>query len=208
MMSKTHLAVGVGSALIATMPVGLKLCFISVIGGAIGGVIPDSDILDNDCNSKALLKQVAAGSMFTTCVLLADKFLNVGICSEVFLRNHTNLVFGLILFFLLYIFGILQEHRRFTHSFLAIALYSFAISCIYPPLTIPFMVGYFSHIVLDLFNKKKVQLFYPFKSGFCFGICYANKIMNKVLMYLGVVVSFVMILYGLIPNFNQIFSIF
>ncbi len=70
------------------------------------------------------------------------------------------------------------------------------------------MVGYFSHIVLDLFNKKKVQLFYPFKSGFCFGICYANKTMNKGLMYLGVVVSFVMILYGLIPNFNQIFSIF
>ena len=208
MMSKTHLAVGVGSALIATMPVGLKLCCISVIGGALGGIIPDSDILDNDCNSKALLKQVAAGSMFTTGILLVDKFFNTRICSEVFLRNHTNLVFGLVLFLGLYIFGIIQEHRRFTHSILAMVLYSFAILCIYPPFAKPFLASYFSHILIDLLNKKKVQIFYPFKSGFCFGICYSNKMINKGLMYLGVIVSFVLILHGLIPNFNQMFLLF
>ena len=98
-------------------------------------------------------------------------------------------------------FGFFQEHRKFTHSFLAMLLYTFAVFCIYPPFAKPFLIGYFSHIIIDLLNKKKVQIFSPLEFGICFGICYANKLGNKILMYCGLVVSSILLLYGFITFF-------
>jgi inner membrane protein len=197
MMSKTHLAIGVGSALAVTLPVEPKLCCIATIGGLLGGIIPDNDILDNDYTGDALLGQVLGGGIIAG-ILFLDKILNFGICNELFSRSSINLIFGLILFIGLYIFGFFQEHRKFTHSFLAMILYSFAILCIYPPITKTFMIGYLSHIIIDLFNKKNVQIFFPLKFGICFGFCYANKLGNKILMYCGLVVSVFLLLYGFI----------
>ena len=197
MMSKTHLMLGVGSALITTLPVEPKLCCIATIGGLLGGIVPDNDILDNDYTGDAILGQVLAGSI-TAGILFLDKIFKIGICNELFSRSLINLIFGLVLFMGLYIFGFFQEHRKFTHSFLAMVLYSFAVLCIYPPLAKPFLIGYLSHIIIDLFNKKKVQIFYPFKAGICFGVCYSNKLGNKMLMYCGLVVSCILLLYGLL----------
>lgn len=197
MMSKTHITMGVASALVATLPIGPKLCYITTIGGLLGGVVPDNDILDNDYTGDAIFGQVSA-VVVTAGILLLDKILNGGICNELFSRNLISLIFGLILFIGLYIFGIFQEHRKFTHSFFAMLLYSFAVFCIYPPFAKPFFIGYLSHIIIDLFNKKKVQIFWPLKNGICFKLCYANKIGNKILMYCGLVVSCVLLLFGLI----------
>lgn len=197
MMSKTHLMVGLGSALVATLPVGPKLCCIATIGGLLGGIVPDNDILDNDYTGDAILGQVLAGSIIAG-ILFLDKIFEFGICNELFSRSLINLLFGLVLFIGLYIFGFFQEHRKFTHSFFAMILYSFAVWCIYPPLAKPFLIGYLSHIIIDLFNKKKVQIFSPFKVGICFGVCYANKLGNKILMYCGLVVSSILLLYGLV----------
>ena len=197
MMSTTHLMVGLGSALIATLPDEPKLCCIATIGGLLGGIIPDNDILDNDYTGDAILGQILAGSI-TAGILFFDKILEIGICNELFSRSLINLIFGLVLFIALYVLGYFQKHRKFTHSFFAMILYSFAIFCIYPPFAKPFMIGYLSHIIIDLFNKKKVQIFSPFKYGICFGLCYANKLGNKILMYCGLVVSGILLLYGFI----------
>lgn len=197
MMSKTHLTVGVGSALATTLPFGPKSCLIAILGGVIGGILPDNDILDNDYTGDAVLGQVLA-AFITGSILFIDKILKIGICNELFSRSLINLIFGITLFIALYIYGIFQEHRKFTHSFLALILYSFSIVCIYPPLVIPFMVGYLSHIIIDLFNKRKVLIFYPFKFGICFKLCYANKIGNKVLMYCGLILSCILLVYGLL----------
>ena len=60
------------------------------------------------------------------------------------------------------------------------------------------MAGYISHIIIDLLNKKNVQVFFPIGKGFCFGLCYANKLGNKVLMYGGLGISILLLLYGFI----------
>lgn len=197
MMSKTHLTVGIASALTTILPTEGKICCIAVIGGALGGIVPDNDILDNDNTGDALLGQFLAG-LITVGILFLDKIFKIGVCDELFSRSMINLIFGLVLFIGLYIFGFFQEHRKFTHSFMAMLLYSFAIFCIYPLLFKPFIIGYFSHIIIDLLNKRKVQLFFPSKKGICFGFCYANKLGNKILMYGGSIVSCVLLLYGFI----------
>ena len=197
MMSRTHLAVGVGSALTIMLPTEAKFCCAAVIGGLLGGIIPDNDILDNDYTGDAILGQVI-GFGTTAGILFLDKILNIGLCNELFSRSTINLVFGLLIFIGVYIFGFFQEHRKFTHSFLAMIIYSFAVFCIYPPLIKPFIIGYSSHIFIDLLNKKKIQIFWPIETGICFGICYANKLGNRILMWGGFVVSCVLLIYSII----------
>lgn len=197
MMSRTHLTIGVGSALAVMLPTEAKFCCTAFIGGLLGGIIPDNDILDNDYTGDAILGQVIAFGT-TAGILILDKILNIGLCNELFSRSTINLFFGLFIFIGLYVFGLFQEHRKFTHSFLAMIIYSLAVLCIYPPLAKPFFIGYTSHIFIDLLNKKKVQIFWPIKAGICFGICYANKLGNKVLMWSGLIVSCMLLLYSIV----------
>ena len=122
MMSRTHLTVGVGSALSIMLPTEAKLCCTVVIGGILGGIIPDNDILDNDYTGDAILGQaIAVGT--TAGILFLDKILNIGLCNELLSRNPIILIFGLLIFIGLYIFGFFQEHRKFMKEviFLAVA---------------------------------------------------------------------------------------
>lgn len=108
MMSKTHLLVGVGSALATTLPTGPKLCCIATIGGVLGGIVPDNDILDNDYAGDAVLGQVLAVGI-SAGILFLDKMFNFGICDEIFSRNLIYLIFSLILFIGLYVFRIFSR---------------------------------------------------------------------------------------------------
>ena len=104
---------------------------------------------------------------------------------------------GYVLFSILYAKGISTKHRGFTHYLLALIVYSIPVLMIYPILVPYFGLGYFSHIFIDLFNKKNVQLFHPFNKGICFKLCYANKHGNKVLMYIGLLISLLFLCNGL-----------
>lgn len=197
MMSKTHLAIGIGAALALTQPQTMSECCVALIGGSIGGILPDCDILDNDYTGDALLGQFIACAI-TIAVLIVDHFLKLEILHEILTRNIVFLILGIVIFIVLYIKGIFEEHRGFTHSILALLLNSISIFLIYPKILPCFIVGYLSHIFIDLFNKKNVQIFYPLNFGICFKLCYANKTGNKLLMYFGIIVSAVLLLNGLI----------
>ena len=194
MMSRTHLAVGVGTALAITMPQNTRECCLAVMGGAIGGVLPDIDILDND-------KVVLRGQMVAWGVALAAvlfDFITGGSIYRSFLfRNKETMMVGLVAFIMLFVFGVLQPHRGFTHSILGAFLYIYAIHMICPIVAPMFAAGFFSHILIDLLNKKGMRLFFPLKKGVCLRLCYANKMANECLMYLGAIVSVVLLLNGL-----------
>ena len=196
MMSRTHLAVGVATALAFGSPHNLETCLISTIGGLIGGITPDIDILDNDYTGDALLGQVLALGI-TGLILLIDFIFKIGICASLFSRNIIFLILGIVLAIILYFVGLAQNHRGFTHSFLALIIYTIPIALIFPPLIKPFMLGFLSHIIIDLFNKRKVKIFFPSKHGICFNLCYANKTGNKALMYIGILISISLFILGL-----------
>lgn len=196
MMGKTHYAVGVATALAVLQPKTLNECCVAVIGGALGGVIADNDILDNDYQSDALIGQLLAfGS--TALLLALDYFSHLGIIDSITAEPLLPRIGG-ICFAALYIKGFFSEHRTFTHSFLALILYSIAVWLIYKPLVAGVAVAYLSHILLDILNKKKVPILYPLKFGICFKLCYANKTANKVFMYAGFAVSVVLLAISLI----------
>ena len=122
--------------------------------------------------------------------LVADYFNGSGICA--YLSEHWGLstVVGAVAFIAVCIFGAFSKHRTFTHSVLALVVLSIALWLVCPQLVAPFAIGFASHIVLDLTNKKDVQILYPSEKGkFCLGLCYAGGAANVVIMVLGIVAS-------------------
>ena len=196
MMRNTHLSMGVASAIAVTQPNNVSECLVAIMGGVIGGLICDIDILDNNYKNGKLSEKLIAVKI-TAVILIFDFLFKMGICEAVFSRDRRFLGTGGILFGLLCLFGIRSAHRTFTHSITGMLLFALAFWFIYPPIVYGFMAGFLSHIILDLLNKRKITLFYPKKFRLCFGICYADGIANKVLMYIGIVLSVLLMINSL-----------
>ena len=91
-------------------------------------------------------------------------------------------------FLMLWVKGYQSSHRAFTHSLLAAALFSISIAIIYCPLGGYCFIGYLSHLLLDLTNKKGIQIFYPSKKSKCCRLFYAKGTANNAFMCIGIVI--------------------
>lgn len=200
MMSFTHLAVGAGTALAVMHPNDPKGCCLAVIGGFLGGVIPDADILQHDYKKDALKGQIIA-FLTTACLFLADRIIGFNIFTDFPPANIIWLNIGLILFAVLYVICLPQPHRGFSHSLLAMALFSVSIAFIYRPLLPFFLLGFASHIVIDLLNKRGVKVFFPANLGICLRLCTANGLANSILQIVGFVVAIVFLINGLFLHY-------
>lgn len=198
MMSKTHLSVGMASSAAASLAISPsatigEYAFI-LAGGAIGGVLADIDILKNDYKHDALLGQVLAVCI-TVIACGIDLFFNYGVYSSIASSDKITLLIGSLGFLIFWIKGYRSSHRAITHSFIAAILFSLFIAMIYPLLGRYCLIGYISHMVLDLTNKKGIQIFYPSKKSICFRWFYANKTANKVFMYIGLATLIILVVY-------------
>ena len=192
MMSRTHITVGAAAALAFSPITGIDSCVLALAAGAVGGVIPDVDIFDKAHKKDAFLVGLLSfGILFGGLIYY---FRNNLLISDV-MRNLA--IFGTFCFDALFVMGFISEHRHFTHSLLAMLLFSVCVSLIYKPLVIPFAIGYISHLALDMLNRKGMQLFFPYKKGFCLRFCYADKLANKVLMIVGFIVAIALFAYHL-----------
>ena len=200
-MSKTHFVVGLATSLAVIQPKSFNECMVAVIGGGVGGVLADNDILDNDYLADALIGQLLALGTAAIAIVL-DFYLDFGICQAIINKPFLPIIGG-ISFTILYIIGFCSDHRTFTHSFLALILYTFTSMLIHVPLAIPLATAYLSHLLLDILNKKKIPLLYPLDFGICLKMCYANKTANKVFMYVGSAVSGFLLLIGIILSFTN-----
>lgn len=183
MLGKTHVTLGIASALAITHPVTVPGIITSVIGGAVGGWI-----VDVDCKGKEIDKEKVYDAIIIALIIGAFIFLDFligkGICRYVSDNRGPILWGSLIGFLLLLIIGFNTKHRTFTHSFLGMVLFGLVSYLAVRPIALPFLVGYTSHIVADLFNKKGLQLFFPFKWKLCFNLFKADSRANSILFWL------------------------
>ena len=199
MMSKTHLAIGLTASLAIVQPTTFHQCAVAVIGGAVGGVLADNDLL-SDSQANALTGQGVAFGIAGIALVL-DYLFGFGICQFVMAQPRLSAIGGIV-FVLLYVIGMGFRHRTFTHSFIAMILYTAAVSFIYAPISKAFATAYCSHLFLDVLNKKKVYLFFPLNCGICLKMCYANKKANTVFWHIGLGVSCVLLIAGIIESFS------
>ena len=113
----------------------------------------------------------------------------------------------MVLFVIMYIVGVPQKHRGFTHSFLALIIYSIPILLIYQPLLMAYIIGFFSHLFIDILNKKGEQLLFPLRWNICLHLCYANGIVSKVLMWCGIVAAILLIVNAFVLHIPLIESV-
>ena len=188
MLGATHLAVGVGAALALIQPTTLGACFTATIGGAVGGVLADVDAMKNDGKLGSTQVQGFA-TILTVSILILDSVLKTGVWAEIAKRSQEVLTAGCILFGVLWIVGYFSNHRSFTHSLGGMCLFTWAVSLFCPSMSMSFLAGYGSHLVLDLLNRRPLKLFYPLERGFCFHVFYSNREANTLCFYAGCLLS-------------------
>lgn len=79
----------------------------------------------------------------------------------------------------------MSSHRGFSHSLLALDLFAGSLWLIFPAMTVPFVITFVSHLILDILNKKSVRLLYPVEKGICLGWFYADRWANKLFATVG-----------------------
>ena len=170
MLGKTHIAAGIASSLVILQPSTLSGVLCSVAGGAAGGWL-----CDIDCRSSKISEGAVPGALFTSVITAAALFLDNkignGLCD--YMRGHWGIVSaaGLLALVICCIYGASTSHRTFMHSFLGAFIITASMYVFCKPLALPVLAGLLSHILLDLPNKRGVQLFYPHRKKFCLNWC-------------------------------------
>ncbi len=156
MTGKTHVAIGIATALTISLKQPVESQLVLVISSAIGSLVPDLDHPKGKLNQKLLLiKNNLYRALFY--LSLGGIFMYLYFSKEM----KPFLLLGIVSLFI----GI-SNHRGFTHSiigFLAFASIArictldYGLSSVY----FGFTIGYLSHLIADFFNPKGIRLFYP-----------------------------------------------
>lgn len=184
MMSRTHIAVGVAAALACARPETLAEGAATVMLGAAGAKLSDIDMLWNK-RPRDVGVSLLTAALAVVCLLVLDALMGTGVFLRILSWLGADWRIGAAMLAALCIPGYFAEHRSFTHSLLAMTLFSVAVYLILPAHATAFIVGYGTHLLLDLLNRKPLRLMYPFRRSWCLGLCSADGVVNGLLMWLG-----------------------
>lgn len=189
MLGRTHFFVGIATALIALRPESLPVVVAGTGAAAIGGVISDIDSGTSTAHKEAD-KIVVAASLALGAVIIIEYNFHIGIYKRLLAdSNLYRIMTGSLAFILLCVFGMRQPHRSFMHSLLALFLLSSCVGIIFPEVTPYFTIGYASHLIIDLLNRKREKIFWPMKKGYSFNLCSSKGYVNKIMMIAGILIS-------------------
>ena len=156
MTGKTHVAIGVATALTLSLDKSPENLIILVLASSLGSLVPDLDHPKAKLNQKLLWKN---NKIYKTLFFIA---LGSIFMFLYFSKNIKPLLIISVVFFLL---GI-SSHRGFTHSILGFlaSIYMVRIGTLkynLPFIYYGFMLGYILHLVADFFTPMGIKLFYP-----------------------------------------------
>ena len=194
MLWKTHLAVGMACTLAIFPPKNIWDAVILVSAAAIGSTLPDLDAVNS--KSGQTMNRIMASVVGITCAFMfLDYYLGFGILE--WLKGISfiaSMLPGAIIFVCACAFGRNQPHRSFMHSVLALAILDLSLYCICPSAIKYFSIGFVTHILVDLLNKKRVRLLYPFKVMVGVPLFASDGIANDIIFALGTTTCIVEVL--------------
>ncbi len=175
MLGRTHVAVGVASALVILHPTTVTGILGAVAGGTLGGAICDLDTRKAQVgDGKISSLELSVLLVFGTAVI--DYITKAGVYS--YILSHMNTT-ALLLFLGGCVVGFFSPHRSVMHSIIALVFFSVLIRQICLPIAAAFTIGFISHLVLDLLNKKGMLLLFPLPFRICFDLCASDGAVNK-----------------------------
>ena len=196
MLGRTHFVLGMASAIVITQPHTVSGIITTMLGGAIGGWIVDVDMKNRDIEKsdeaqRESVYDTIIDAIFILSLIVIDFFIGKGMCQYIIDNWGVKIwgvLFGIVILLLI---GLNTKHRTFTHSFLAMTFFSGLMYFFCKPVIIPFLIGYASHLISDLFNKLGLQLFFPLKWRPCLKLCGSNGKANKVLFWISLSIDVV-----------------
>ena len=192
MEKKTHVMCANLVSLYLMKPDSISELLITCGCASLGGLVSDVDLKDS--TSDKLFDRLMT-SLITIIVMsfFVKYFFDFDLYCKVKEYDFLSYLISICLFIVVAYFGSKSSHRSFTHSMLGLFVYSAILSYGFGMnVIIPYFVSHLSHIVLDLFNKKGIALFYPSKYRFCLDLCESNGKVNK---FLFILFSVLIILY-------------
>ena len=202
MMGHTHLAVGVAVGLAIFVPKTWPELLAGIGAGALGGLICDIDVGTSKSHKRADMITMFS-AIIVAAVILADWFFHVGI-QEKLMQNETfaQVFAPTIAFIGICAYGKGTSHRSFMHSILALVLLTACVGIALPVAAPYFCLGFLSHIIIDIFNKKRVRILWPSKKGVCLKLCSSHGKVNKILFYSGTFISCLCILFSVYSMYD------
>lgn len=181
MQGKTHIAAGAALAVALLRPEGAPELVAFGFTGAIGGLLPDVDLLKN--NGSKEMPACAGMLMLATAALLAvDCVAPFGLLEALTASSGRYYLPGIVWLLVLVAIGVSRPHREFTHSGLFCILASIGMVAASPVLAGPFCVGVISHLALDVLNKRGLCLLWPSKRRFCLRFCSSGGVVDAALL--------------------------
>lgn len=191
MEKKTHIAFAIAASSVLLNPIALKYKTINIVASSIGGLLPDIDVTTSETHKDVTIISVIS-FLFMLTIIGLDFYYNFGILKLISKNfNIFKFILGIGLFLLICSHGLHTPHRSFMHSIFASVLLSGTIYLIFKPAVIPFFIGMISHIVIDLLNKIKVQVFYPLNYRIGFNLVSSNGFVSKIICILSLFIAFI-----------------
>ncbi len=183
MTGKTHMAFGAAVSLAVTAPKTPKEMLICIAAAAVGSVISDIDVSTSDARKE--FNKVFGFAIFIIAAAAGmESVFQFGILKAMEKHGYMEMLVGVLIFILICVFGRGTPHRSFMHSFLGLVMLTFSAYTILPAAALPFAAAMASHMALDLFNRKRVKLFYPYRKGVAFSVCRSDGAANRAVFYL------------------------
>lgn len=190
MQGKTHAVCGSALAVAVLAPVSFPALGSAMAGGMLGALCPDID-----CDSSHAYKGVTKFALYVALIFglcyALDYVYGTALLAALanFERGRWTAarIIGLALLIAYFIAGALSAHRTLTHSLVGMAVATAAVYLVAPGIWQSFALGYASHLALDLLNKQKEQLLWPFGEGCALFVCKSDGAMNKFLLFSGMI---------------------
>lgn len=172
MDGQTHAALGAATALVIIRPAEPKTLIATAAVGAFAGILPD---IDTGGKVASIIHKITLAFICIVCFFVCQAALTGSTVIESIDDSGMAInMLGLAILIGFSIFGDTQPHRGFTHSVLALLISSFSAYLIFKNLALAFCIGYASHLLIDMVNKKGEQLLYPMPNRWCLNLCKAN----------------------------------
>lgn len=192
MTGKTHLVVGTalasGLLLLNHNTSNSDIITTSIVLSALGAILPDID------TGHSIMRKVFYGTIIAIGIMIALSFYsNINPKSLINWDEVTlPIIIGIFSFIGLLIYGYFSSHRTFTHTLLALILFSLSIYMICNNLayTMYFAVGMLSHQLLDMLNKERIYWLNPItKKDFALYSINSSGAISTMMFIAGVVVT-------------------
>ena len=191
MECKTHVVCANALALAFVRPDSIDSLLITLGLATIGSTICDIDVANKDDRGYVISYSIITIISLIILTLL-ELFFHIGI-NDWIIENSSY--FRIITCFILLVgacyYGYLMPHRSFLHSFLGISIMILLCYIALGSLATSFVIGIISHIILDLFNKKGLWLFYPLKNKYSLKLCVYNGETNYILFNIFIVIMII-----------------